>query len=330
MRANLLVTAALAVLLTARAEAACVARLGFTNAPFDCDVGDAISAGDLFLGGENANGKTVKYTAAQLLVFIRSQLPAVPNGTLLGGSAGAFVPLGIGSGLSNAGGTLDIANLISAGSVGGGTIVPSITFNVHGEILSTGTTVLGTAALANTGTAGATLGLLNAGLVLSGNDQFTAAVEIGSPTGGMPASGTINAQSVQQNGTQVAYAANQGAVLTNGTFSVYGRTTLACTSGGSLAIAPTTGTSDVIINLASNGGTCTLNVTPAFASQRIFLDIVQGATASTVNLNTGWVFGTTVPGYTATAIANLHDNVLGIAADTSHVRVEAIAQGFSF
>lgn len=291
MRAHFLAVAAVVALHAWQADAACV---GGNGLPFDCPSGDAMSSADLFMGGETATGKTVKYTAAQLLVFIRSQLPAVPNGTLLGGSAGAFVPIGVGSGLLYSGGTLDIANLISAGSVGGGTILPSITFNVHGEIVNYSTTVLGTAALVNTGTLGSVLGLLNTGNVHSGTNQFTAGVEIGSPTGGMPSAGTVNATALQIGGVPVlttstgVTAAGSGIALNGGTVSAIENTNSISTAPYTLQASDQAG----LVEITSAGPT--IVVQPGSLGAKFFTDIFVapgGFNIGTITLATGTIVG---------------------------------------
>jgi hypothetical protein len=86
---------------------------------------------------------------------------------------------------------------------------------------------LGTAATQNTGTSGATIPLLNGNIVLSGNDQHTGGLEVGSPTGGMPSAGTVNAQGLQVNGTSVL-TGNQTVTLT-GPVTGSGATSIATT-----------------------------------------------------------------------------------------------------
>ena len=67
------------------------------------------------------------------------------------------------------------------------------------------------------GTSGASIGVLNGSNtysgndIFSGNDQFTGGVEIGSPTGGMPGAGALNAQSISLNNVPLqnfSYAIN--------------------------------------------------------------------------------------------------------------------------
>lgn len=95
---------------------------------------------------------------------------------------------------------------------------------------------LGTAAFQNTGTSGANVPLLNGANVSSGNNQFTAGVEVGSPTGGMPSAGNLNAQGVFVNNVAVLTASMtptvSGDCSAAGTLSTY---SLTCTkTNGSL------------------------------------------------------------------------------------------------
>src|ERR1700761_6420515 len=64
----------------------------------------------------------------------------------------------------------------------------------------------GTAATANLGVSGGNLGVLSGNLTYSGNDQFTGGVEIGTPTGGMPSAGVLNAASIEINGVPLGSA----------------------------------------------------------------------------------------------------------------------------
>ncbi len=61
------------------------------------------------------------------------------------------------------------------------------------------------------------------------------------------------------------------------------------------------------------------------------LSIKQGATASTVSLNTGFVFFTSggPTSFTVTATANARDNLMLWTPDATHWAVMAIAQGLT-
>jgi hypothetical protein len=128
-----------------------------------------------------------------------------------------------------------------------------------------------------------------------------------------------------------AGAANLGAVLNSGTIQINNSITLTGTAAGTLTIGPGSGTSDVVVNMPASGGTVTLAAAPSFPRQRVEIDIKQGATAGVVNLNSGFVFGTSggPTGYTITPTANLIDRLMLISPDGTKYAVMAIAQGFT-
>jgi hypothetical protein len=107
--------------------------------------------------------------------------------------------------------------------------------------------------------------------------------------------------------------------------------TLTGTASGTVTIAPTTGTSDVIINLAAAGGAQTIAAGPTFARQRCEVDIKQGATASTVVLNAGFIFGAAggPTAFTVTATANVIDRLFLMSPDGTKWAVMAVNQGFT-
>ena len=124
-------------------------------------------------------------------------------------------------------------------------------------------------------------------------------------------------------------AAALGAVINNGTVEINNSLTMAGTAGGTLTIEPGSGTSMVVINMPAAGGTVDLIAAPQFPGQEWLMSIRQGATAATINLNTGFVFGSTNPSYTPSG-ANLIDDIRCVSQDGTHARVEAIEKGFSF
>lgn len=173
----------------------------------------------------------------------------IPNAVLLGGTLGAFTQVSPSARFSYNSGTLDLATVVSAGSIGGTLTLPNFSFNAFGQLTAAGSTNLGSAALVNVGTALATVGLLNAGKVDSGNDQFTGGVEIGSPTGGMPGSGTLNAAALLLNNVSVI-TANQAVTLTG-----------AVTGSGSTAITTsfeTIAAGSVLGNAGTAAGVATI------------------------------------------------------------------------
>ena len=89
------------------------------------------------------------------------------------------------------------------------------------------------------------------------------------------------------------------------------------------------GNGTIIGNFANAaGGTVDLVADPQFPGQEWWMSIHQGATAATINLNTGFVFGATVPSY-APSGANLIDDIKCISQDGTHARVEIINKGFT-
>lgn len=107
--------------------------------------------------------------------------------------------------------------------------------------------------------------------------------------------------------------------------------TLNGTAGGTLTIAPTSGTTDVIVNMPTAGGTVTFAVgTLAFSRQRVLIDVVNGATLGAVVMNLGTVgsvagfeFSATVPSYAPSAI-NRTDRIMCIAPVTTILAVQAV------
>lgn len=121
-------------------------------------------------------------------------------------------------------------------------------------------------------------------------------------------------------------SANLGAVVNSGTVQINNVSTLNATAGGTLTIGPTSGTSDVVVNLPASGGTVTLAASPAFVRQRVLMDIVQGATASTVVLagsfNTAPIGGS----YTVSPTAGSVDQLMLMSRDGTNYTVEAANQ----
>lgn len=106
--------------------------------------------------------------------------------------------------------------------------------------------------------------------------------------------------------------------------------TLTGTAAGTLTIAPGSGTSDVVINMPSAGGTVTLAAGPTFAFQRAVLHVHNGATLGALAPNTGYVFSTSGgPSSMSLSAAGSIDRFALLAPDTSHWAVMAAATGFT-
>lgn len=278
--------------------------------------------------------------------------------------AGTMAAVAIGTGLSlTSGGTL---NAIGTGSVtsvvaqGGpflanGTITSSGTISNSASSLTAHGVLIGEGASAVVAAAAMTNGQLLIGATsadpapqtMSGDATINAGGTLA--LGSIVASGTVG--SVSQipiitfdtkgritNATTAAVpvtAANLGAVLNSGTVQVNNNVTLAGTAAGTLSINPSSGTSDVIVNMPSAGGTVTLSYSGAFAYQPFRLHIKQGATAGVIVLNTGtvngFVFGAVggPTSFTLTASAGVTDDLACLGITTAYARIEAINQGFT-
>ncbi len=127
-----------------------------------------------------------------------------------------------------------------------------------------------------------------------------------------------------------ATAADHGAVINSGTVQIEQSVTLNGTASSTTTIGPGSGTRHVILNMPATGGTVTLAAAPAYAWQTAVLHILQGATTpGTISLNSGFVLGTDITGVTLTGTAGKWDDIVLVAPDTSHFRVEAVNHGFS-
>jgi hypothetical protein len=138
-----------------------------------------------------------------------------------------------------------------------------------------------------------------------------------------PESGVFNTVDID-----ILLAGALGATVNNGTVEINNSITMAGTAAGTLTIAPGSGTSMVVLDMPAAGGTVSLVASPQFKGQEWWMSIHQGATASSINLNTGFVFGTTVASYTPSA-ATLVDDILCVSQDGTHAHVEIINKGFS-
>jgi hypothetical protein len=131
---------------------------------------------------------------------------------------------------------------------------------------------------------------------------------------------------VQSEVNPVVTAVARGVLLNAGTVSINNAVTLEGTAAGTLSINPGSGTTDVIVNMPSAGGTVTLTYAGAYSYQPTRLHIHQGATAGVVVLNSGtvagFVFGSEPTSYTVTPIANATDDLDILGVTTAYARVE--------
>lgn len=201
---------------------------------------------------------------------------------------------------------------------GAGTITNSIaSLTAHGVVVGEGTSAV---AVTAAGTDGqlliATTSADPAFASMSGDATITKA-------------GVITVSKI--GGVVPVTVADKGLVINSGTVQMNNTTTLTGTAAGTITIAPTTGTSDVIVNLPAAGGTVTVAAAPSFARQRAEVDFKHGATASVVTLNTGFVFGTSggPTSYTAGTVASSIDRLMLMSPDGTKWAVLAVAQGFT-
>jgi hypothetical protein len=253
------------------------------------------------------------------------------NGTTAGATGGNIA---VGTGL-----TLSPAGTLAVTS-GGGSVTSVITqggpFLASGSFTTSGTISNSTSSLTahgviiaeGTGAAVATAAMTN-GQLLLGVTSADPAPQTMSGDATINAGGTIAVTKI--GGATPATAANTGAVLNSGTVQINGSTTLVGTASGTVTIAPTTGMSDVLLNLASAGGAQTIAAAPAFQYQRCLLSIKQGPTVSTVSLNTGFVFGATggPTSFTVTPTVNVRDTLMLWTPDATHWVVMAVNQGIT-
>lgn len=185
------------------------------------------------------------------------------------------------------------------------------------------------------GTSGNAIGKLNANLIFSGNDQLTGGVEVGTPTGGMPLAGNLNAQGLQVNGAQVLVASSAAGGDCTGTL---GSLTCTKTNGVSFATSATTDTtnaanisSGVLLSarlpaptLANLGGVksfsavshqfmTSLDLTGAFASAQPAIGDLQAVTALSVLGNNTGVSGPVIA-LSQTQLTSLVNNCSATAA----------------
>ena len=98
-------------------------------------------------------------------------------------------------------------------------------------------------------------------------------------------------------------------------------------SGATTGTINPSGIDSAIVNIGTAAGT--IAVSPGFQGQRLRVEIKQGATAQTVIFTNTVSFGTTVPSYTATAVANARDLIQMFCVDGTHWAFAAVSQGFT-
>lgn len=163
-------------------------------------------------------------------------------------------------------------------------------------------TVVAGSGIAVTGGSTIALGTIAAGDILANSGTVAATPTATAIGAGLTlASGTLSAAG--------ATAADHGVVLNSGTVQVNNAVTLTGTAAGTVTIAPTTGTSDVILNMPASGGTVAATGNASFSRQRMLLEIHQGATAGVLNLGTVFVFTGAVTSFTLTPTANAVDRL---------------------
>lgn len=130
-------------------------------------------------------------------------------------------------------------------------------------------------------------------------------------------------------GTTIPTVAGLGININGATISAHNQITIAATAGVN-PITPTGSLTSVLVNGPATGGACTLTVGAASGvDQTIKINISQGATAATWTLGTGFAFGTTIPSFTATAVAGKRDVIAAICNVGTVFDVSAILQGMS-
>lgn len=239
----------------------------------------------------------------------------VTGGSISGAAGNATLTItgatGVTSVIAQGGPFLANGTITSAGTINNSTA----SLTPHGVLLGEGTSAaVATAAMTN-------------GQLLIGATGADPAPQTMTGDATINAGGTITVSKVAGN----TLSANLGAVMNSGTVSVNNVTTLTGTAAGTLTLAATTGTSDIVITMPASGGTVTLAAAPTFKRQRYEVDIVQGATAGSIVLNAGFVFGASggPTGYTASATAAAVDRLMMISPDGTKLAVLAVAQGFT-
>ena len=137
--------------------------------------------------------------------------------------------------------------------------------------------------------------------------------------------------------TNTGAGSGPGANVTVGNFlgdnngTITNSTVESINASGTVSITPTQSLNSVILNGPSAGGTVTVEIGAADGPmQKIITNVIQGATPAIWNFSTpGFVFGTTLPSFTASAVADTLDSIMWVANDGTHFNAMAINQGFA-
>jgi len=267
--------------------------------------GSTVALGTIAAGDILGNPGTVG--ASPTAVAIGAGLTLASSGTLsaTGGGSGTVTQVTVQGGPFLNGGTIT-----SAGTVANSTA----SLVAHGILIAEGTSaVVATAALTN-------------GQLLIGATGADPTPQTVSGDAAISSTGSVTVSKVAGN----TLSANAGAVLNSGTVQINNAVTLAGTAAGTLAISPTTGTSDVILNMPASGGTVTAGGGPSFSRQRMLMEVKQGATAGVLNFGTAYHLSGAITSFTLTATANAIDRLQWLSPDGAGWALEAINQGATF
>ena len=191
-----------------------------------------LNAGSILINNDVVPWFTGSLTSGHCVQLSGTTGQLVDSGSTCGGGGGGSTTVQSGTGVTVSSSPCTTTCTITLATIAADTVLGSLAGGVPGALSAANVSTilgLGTSATVNTGTSGATIPLNNGNLVLSGNDQFTGGVEIGTPTGGMPSAGILNAGSIKVNNVSVL-TANQTITLTGDT-----------TGSGTTAITTATG-----------------------------------------------------------------------------------------
>lgn len=177
--------------------------------------------------------------------------------------------------------------------------------------------------------------VIGGAVTLGSNISLSAAGLLSSPSlwnaGSVNAIGTnlsISGNTLNASGS-ATIAAGLGAVNNSGTIQINNILTLNGTAAGTLAISPTTGTSDVLINMPASGGTVTASGAPSFPRQRMLWDVKQGATFGVFNLGTVYKLTGAIGSFTLTPTNGAIDRLEWLSPDGTSWVPLAINQNFT-
>lgn len=297
---------------TATTRQATLAQVGSGNVSFIVNAAPFLNAGTVVSG----TTITAASLAAQSLIGLGGTTAAVPGA--IGLTSDLTITAGNSLALTNtgtAGGPFNSFSVSATGRITNGASVSYLTSN-QTITLSGAVTGSGTAAIITS----------MPSIIAAGTSGSAGRIPIiTTGTNGLITGITTVAVGVT--------GAASGAGLNSGNVIINGSATVSPTAGATITLSPLTGTSDILVNLPTTGGTVTVGYAGAFPRQRMEIDWKQGATASVVVLNSGtiggFVYGTSPPAFTITPTANLIDMMICIAPGTSYTRVVGLDPGFS-